>query len=324
MRCWDVCIRMCLYRRSHSTAPWTSSAAGIRSTWCLTTPFSFVTRRTGPADALQHWMLARAGNGHDPRALGPFILRPKPKVAPPLERSEPRRAECPSKLLLLPNAQRRFVKANVSSVSPLDDGQESRMVDSFSDILLVERENRDLRTVDGSIVHLRSNVVGMLNPCVEVRQVKHEQSFRSNVVAKVPKGFVHIRGRCKIVERRPEAKKRVKPAAQVKRLHFRPVHVGGDTRSLKVSPGDADHRLRSVPAHDLVTPLYQGKVDGESPAGDVEDISTDRMAVEQISQKGRCSSDAPRVVQSIVVFCDDPIPTGVGLSVLTSREPHAQ
>src|SRR5881628_1402408 len=185
-------------------------------------------------------------------------------------------------------------------------------------------KNRDLRTLDGSIVHLRSNVVGMSNPCVEVRQVKHEQSFRSNVVAKVPKGFVHIRGRCKIVERRPEAKKRVKPAAQVKRLHFRPVHVGGDTRSLKVSPGDADHRLRSVPAHDLVTPLYQGKVDGESPAGDVEDISTDRMAVEQISQKGRCSSDAPRVVQSIVVFCDDPIPTGVGLSVLTSREPHAQ
>src|SRR5207247_9223839 len=109
-------------------------------------------------------MLARAGNGHDPRALGPFILRPKPKVAPPLERSEPRRAECPSKLLLLPNAQRRFVKADVSSVSPLDAGQESSMVDSFSDILLVVRESRHLGTAAGSMVHLRSNVVGSLNP----------------------------------------------------------------------------------------------------------------------------------------------------------------
>src|SRR5437867_13166376 len=161
-------------------------------------------------------MLARAGNGHDPRALGPFILRPKPKVAPPLERSKPRRAECTSKLLLLPDAQRRFVKANVSSVSPLDDGQESRMVNSFSDILLVERENRDLRTVDGSIVHLCSDVVGMLNPCVEVRQVEHEQSSRSNVVAEGPEGFLRVRGRCKVVERRPEAQKRVKPATQAK------------------------------------------------------------------------------------------------------------
>src|SRR2546422_2847502 len=69
-------------------------------------------------------MLARDGNGHDPRASGPFILRPEPKVAPPLERSESRRAECLSELLLLPNAQRGFVEADVSSALPLDDGQE--------------------------------------------------------------------------------------------------------------------------------------------------------------------------------------------------------
>src|SRR2546422_710351 len=180
-------------------------------------------------------MLARDGNGHDPGASGPFILRPEPKVAPPLERSESRRAECPSELLLLPNPQRGFVEADVSSALPLDDGQESRVVDSFSDILLVERENRDLRTVAGSIIH-----------------------------------------------------------------------------------------LRSVPTYDLVTPLYQGEVDGKSPAGDVEDFSTDRMAMEQMSQKGRRSSDAPRFIQSVKVFCDDPIPTGVGLSLLTSREPHVQ
>src|SRR5207247_6808408 len=143
----------------------------------------------------------------------------------------------------------------------------ARVVDSFSEILLVERENRDLRTVDGLIVHLGSDVVGMLNPCVEVRQVEHEQSSRSNVVAEGPEGFLRVRGRCKVVERRPEAQKRVKPATQAKRSHVRPVHVGGDTRSPKVSPGDAEHLLRSVPTYDLVTPLYQGEVDGESPAG---------------------------------------------------------
>src|SRR5213593_1869981 len=106
-------------------------------------------------------MLARDGNGHDPRASGPFILRPEPKVAPPLERSESRRAECPSELLPLPSPQSGLVEADVSSVLPLDDCHESRVVDSFYDILHVEGKNCDLRTVDGSIVHLCSDVVGM-------------------------------------------------------------------------------------------------------------------------------------------------------------------
>src|SRR5437899_13085102 len=52
----------------------------------------------------------------------------------------------------------------------------ARVVDSFSEILLVERENRDLRTVDGLIVHLGSDVVVMLIPFVEVRQDENEQS----------------------------------------------------------------------------------------------------------------------------------------------------
>src|SRR5438034_5740050 len=71
----------------------------------------------------------------------------------------------------------------------------------------------------GSIVHLGSDVVGMLNPCVEVRQVEHEQSSQSNVVAEGPEGFLRVRGRCKVVERRPEAQKRDRKSTRLNSSH---------------------------------------------------------------------------------------------------------
>ena len=209
-------------------------------------------------------------------------------------------------------------------MSPLDDGQESRVVNSSSDILLVECENRNPRPIDGLIIHLCTDVLRVLNPRVEVGQVKHEHAFGPNLVTERLKGLVRIRGRGKIVECRPEAEQRVKSATQAKQSHVRSAHVCGDTRRPKVPPGDAEHFLRLVSARDTVTSFHQRKVDGESSARYVEDFTADGMAKKQVPEERIRPGGSLRIVHSVVVLCDGPIPTGVGPSVLSSREPHGQ
>jgi hypothetical protein len=48
------------------------------------------------------------------------------------------------------------------------------------------------------------------------------------------------------------------------------------------------------------------------------------VAAEQIPKERNGPFHSVRVVEGIVVFCDRPIPTGVGPALLTSREPNAQ
>src|SRR2546425_923329 len=89
MRCWEVCMRMCLYRRSQSMTPCTESALGIRSTWCLMMPFSFVTRRTraGEAEPLPLGApLVVSGAAWSPEPLPHHVLLEKPVPAVNLNR----------------------------------------------------------------------------------------------------------------------------------------------------------------------------------------------------------------------------------------------
>src|SRR3989449_665702 len=97
--------------------------------------------------------------------------------------------------------------------------------------------------MDGLIIHLCTDVLRVLNPRVEVGQVKQEHAFGPNLVTERLKGLVLIRGRGKIVECRPEAEQRVKSATQAKRSHVSSAHVCGDTSSPKVPQGDAEHLI---------------------------------------------------------------------------------
>src|SRR5207249_11578960 len=96
------------------------------------------------------------------------------------------------------------------------------------------------------------------------------------------------------------------------------------TSRTKVRSGEAWRLIRAVAACGLVTSFQQRNVDGESPACEVEDFGADGIAEEQVPEERIRPGGALRIIHFVVVVRDGLIPTGVGASALSSREPHGQ